>query len=120
MESTPQSTITHNVVIEFASDLWCSPTPRRGRGPASKKGGLPCPKGRPQIGGDHAKKVSPAQRRGGPKPVISAGICWPQPVLFRLFLEQDRDGWVAFAQRWTPVFPESPCANLKMAPGATL
>src|ERR1700721_842098 len=77
MESAPQSTITHNAVIEFASDLFLFPTPRlspRERR-AHKKRALPCPKGRPQIGRDLAKIIPRAQRREGRKRSISPCIC---------------------------------------------
>src|ERR1700733_9453632 len=77
MESAPQSTITHNAVIEFASDLFLFPTPRlspRERR-AHKKRALPCPKGRPQIGRDLAKIIPPAQRCEGRKRSIQPCIC---------------------------------------------
>jgi hypothetical protein len=46
------------------------PTPSRERGRRIIEGGLPSPKGRPQIGGDLAKIANPAQRHGGQKPSI--------------------------------------------------
>ena len=48
MESAPQSTITHNAVIEFASDLFLFPTPRRS----------------PRERRAHKKKAYPAQKGG--------------------------------------------------------
>src|ERR1700722_19572198 len=48
MESAPQSTITHNAVIEFASDLFLFPTPRRS----------------PRERRAHKKKAHPAQKGG--------------------------------------------------------
>src|SRR6202035_79901 len=75
MESTPQSTINHNAVIELASDLLRYPPRRRCNRGGRSKSRPPCPKGGPEIGGDHAKITSPAQRRGLQKPSISKGIC---------------------------------------------
>jgi hypothetical protein len=68
-ESAPQSTINHNAVIEVASDLgW--PHAIAADAAGAQKAGSPCPKGRPQIGRDHAKIAPPAQRRGGHKSAI--------------------------------------------------
>src|SRR5258705_9820345 len=53
MESAPQSTITHNAVIELASRSWC--TPRRS----------------PRARRAHKKKACPAQKGG----LKSAGPC---------------------------------------------
>src|SRR5271156_5405528 len=76
MESTPQSTINHNAVIELASDLVrMSPAPRPRKPTGAQKSGPPCPKGGPEIGGDHAQNASRAQRRGLQKRSISKGIC---------------------------------------------
>src|SRR5450432_3795750 len=50
------------------------PKPSTAGAAGAQKEGLPCPKGRPQIGRDHAKIVSPVQRYGWPKPSILAGI----------------------------------------------
>src|ERR1700761_5763887 len=75
MESTPQSTINHNAVIELASDLLrCPPRHRCYRGGRSKSRPA-LPKGWPEIGRDHAKIAPPAQRQGLEKWSISAGIC---------------------------------------------
>jgi hypothetical protein len=53
---------------------WIDPQRRMPRMRAGvQKVGLPCSRGRPQIGRDHAKKVPLAQRREGSKPVISSG-----------------------------------------------
>src|SRR6185437_1647109 len=81
MESAPQSTINHNAVIEFASDTgW--PHALAANAAGAQEGGQPCPKGRPQIGPDHAKIASPAQRRGDQK---SAFLTVQPPVLPRHF-----------------------------------
>src|SRR5471032_1580373 len=74
MESAPQSTIAHNAVIESASDFLVYPTPRRGSGGRIKRRPA-LPKRAALNRRDHAKIVSPAQRRGGHKRSISAGIC---------------------------------------------
>src|SRR5471032_1390004 len=74
MESAPQSTIAHNAVIEFASDLDLHPTPRRGSGGRIKRRPA-LPKRAALNRRDHAKIICPAQRRGGHKDANSAGIC---------------------------------------------
>src|SRR3974390_3147763 len=68
-ESAPQSTINHNAVIELASDL-DGPTPSPRDAAGAQEAGPPCPKERPQIGRDHAKIASRAQRCGGHKSAI--------------------------------------------------
>src|SRR5450432_1174292 len=73
MESAPQSTIAHNAVIEFASDLDLHPTPRRGSGGRIKRRPA-LPKRAALNRRDHAKIICPAQRRGGHKKANSAGI----------------------------------------------
>src|SRR5947207_15548711 len=87
MESAPQSTIAHNAVIELASRSWCTPrrSPRARR--AHKKKACP-PKRAALNRRDHAKITLPAQRRGEPKPSISAGIC----VEAGAFRENPRNG----------------------------
>src|ERR1700737_65775 len=75
MESAPQSTITPNAVIEFASDPdSLTHADRRGGGGRIKRRPA-LPKRAALNRRDHAKITSPAQRHGGPKPSISAGIC---------------------------------------------
>src|ERR1700682_210150 len=69
MESAPQSTITHNTVIEFASDLDSIPRHPRERGRRIKRRPS-LPKRAASNRRDHAKIVSPAPRRGGQKPSI--------------------------------------------------
>src|ERR1700674_1948455 len=102
MESAPQSTITHNAVIEFASDLFLFPPHacRRGSGGRIKRRPT-LPKGRPQIGRDHAKIVSPAQRCDGRKRSISAGIC-SETGLFARILENPRNGYRTGAAAQSP------------------
>src|SRR3954465_5668624 len=74
MESAPQSTITHNAVIEVASDLYLAHAHHRGSGGRIKK--KACPARRTALNRrDHAKITSRAQRRGAPKPLICAAIC---------------------------------------------
>ena len=83
MESAPQSTITHNAVIEFASDPGLTPRHRRGSGGRIKRRPA-LPKRAALNRRDHAKIVSPAQRREGHKRSISAGICaWRLPAFRR-------------------------------------
>src|SRR5882757_1215257 len=69
MESTPQSTITHNAVIEFASDAGVAPRLPRERGRRIKRRPS-LPKRAASNRRDHAKKASPAQRREGQKTSI--------------------------------------------------
>src|SRR3977135_4007054 len=69
MESAPQSTITHNTVIEFASDPDLAPRHPRERGRRIKRRPS-LPKRAASNRRDLAKIVSPAQRRGGQKPSI--------------------------------------------------
>src|SRR6267154_3974180 len=69
MESTPQSTITHNAVIEFASDAGVAPRLPRERGRRIKRRPS-LPKRAASNRRDHAKIVPPAQRRGGQKTSI--------------------------------------------------
>src|SRR4051794_41968477 len=74
MESAPQSTITHNAVIEVASDLDLAHAHHRGSGGRIKK--KACPARRTALNRrDHAKITSRAQRRGAPKTLIFAAIC---------------------------------------------
>jgi hypothetical protein len=81
-ESTPQSTINHNAVIELASDLgW--PHAIAADAAGAQKAGPPCPKGRPQIGRDHAKIVSPAQCHAGHKSAIFGRFFWSRREFFR-------------------------------------
>src|SRR5450759_1984411 len=73
MESAPQSTITHNAVIEFASDPGLPHAGhRRSGGRIKTRPALP--KRAALNRRDHAKIASPAQRCGGHKRSISAGI----------------------------------------------
>src|SRR5882757_4750412 len=81
MESAPQSTITHNAVIEFASDSGSYPTPRRGSGGRIKRRPA-LPKRAALNRRDHAKIICRAQRREGPKRSISAGI-WLEMTALR-------------------------------------
>src|ERR1700681_2470865 len=74
MESAPQSTITHNAVIESASDFGQPHANRRGRGGRIKRRPA-LPKRAALNRRDHAKIALPAQRRERPKRSISAGIC---------------------------------------------
>src|SRR5581483_9559311 len=85
-ESTPQSTINHNAVIELASDLQRM-SPRHGRDPrkGAQKAGLLANRG-PEIGRDHAKIAPPVQRRRRQNWSISKGICADADVFTR-FLE---------------------------------
>src|SRR3954447_23934581 len=69
MESAPQSTITHNAVIESASDAGVAPRHHRERGGRIKRRPS-LPKRAASNRRDHAKIVSPAQRRGGQKASI--------------------------------------------------
>src|ERR1700682_6025692 len=69
MESAPQSTITHNTVIEFASDLESTPRHPRERGRRIKRRPS-LPKRAASNRRDLAKIVSSAQRRGSQKPSI--------------------------------------------------
>src|SRR3979490_2644397 len=76
MESAPQSTITHNAVIEFASDLFLFPPHAYHRGSGGRIKRRPAlPKRAALNRRDHAKIICRAQRRGGHKRSISAGIC---------------------------------------------
>src|SRR5579871_3085593 len=64
-ESTPQSTINHNAVIEFASNLKVAP--RRGRGLAAgaQKAGPPAQKGGLKSAGTMPKSQSRCNAKGG-------------------------------------------------------
>src|SRR6185437_672098 len=84
MESAPQSTITHNAVIEFASDPDLAP--RRNRLMRRRIKRRPAlPKRAASNRRDHAKIASPAQRREGPRrafladqaPVFAPDLTFP-------------------------------------------
>src|SRR6202020_2703725 len=77
MESAPQSTITHNAVIEFASDPDLAPRHDRGRGGRIKRRPA-LPKRAASNRRDHAKIVSPAQRSERP----SRAFLRPQAAVF--------------------------------------
>src|ERR1700722_1094282 len=97
MESTPQSTITHNAVIEFASD----PDSHRRRAPRERRA--------------HKKKACPAQKGG----LKSAGPCqnripgatprWAQNVDFGRYSARKREVFariseMAVGQAWQRYF----------------
>src|SRR5258705_9770679 len=67
IESAPQSTITHNAVIEFASDFLFHPAPSPRSRRTHKKEAFPAQRAASNRR-DHAKIATPAQRRGGQKP----------------------------------------------------
>src|SRR5260370_18571145 len=81
MESAPQSTMTHNAVIEFASDF--DPTHANHRGSGGRIKRRPAlPKRAALNRRDHAKITCRAQRCGGHKRSNSAGI-WVEMRAFR-------------------------------------
>src|SRR5205814_9270119 len=97
MESAPQSTIAHNAVIEFASDLDLTHAYHRGSGGRIKK--KVCPAPRTTLNRrDHAKITCRAQRRGEPKRSISAAIC----IRMRAFCEKARNGCKTSATSVSP------------------
>src|ERR1700686_421545 len=87
MESAPQSTITHNAVIESASDFGQPHANRRGSGGGIKRRPA-LPKRAALNRRDHAKITCRAQRRKGHKRSISAGIY----AGMRAFLWNPRNG----------------------------
>src|SRR3990170_5967891 len=88
MESAPQSTITHNAVIEFAFKSWCSPRRHRGKRQRIKRRPA-LPKGRPQIGGtmpkSHPLRNAAEGRNGRFRQVFAPNRCFSSK--FRRILE---------------------------------
>src|SRR5947209_5867752 len=85
-ESTPQSTINHNAVIEFASNLKVAP--RRGRdvGSGAQKAGPPAQKGGLKSAGTMPKSQSRCNAKGG-KFGRFRQLFAPEPAVLVKFLE---------------------------------
>src|SRR5260221_14231480 len=112
MESAPQSTITHNAVIEFASDFDSYPTQHRGSGGRIKRRPA-LPKRAALNRRDHAKIAPPAQRRGGHNGAISAAICAETRRILEMAVGQARQRYrpaLAVQKPWN-FAPRDNCAD---------
>src|ERR1700733_8868606 len=103
MESAPQSTITHNAVIEFASDPDSCPSPSPRERRAHKKKARPAQKGGLKSAGPCQNHMPGATPRRGK--TVDFGRYLPQTGEGRVFAKTLEMAVREAAQRYLPALP---------------